>query len=64
MIKLKHAIIGVLISNACIAYYCSNIIDDLHTEITHLNNLLNDTGVRASYWQHEGEWKRLTYKDN
>ena len=63
MIKLKHAIIGVLISNACIAYYCSNIIDDLHTEITHLNKLLSDTGPRASYWNHDGEWKRITYKD-
>ena len=64
MIKLKHAIIGVLISNACIAYYCSNIIDDLHTEITHLNKLLNDTDSSVSYWNHDGQWKRLTYRDN
>ena len=64
MIKLKHAIIGILISYACIAYYCNSIIGDLHDEITHLNELLNDTGVRASYWNHDGEWKRLTYKDN
>ena len=64
MIKLKHAIIGILISNFCIAYDCNSIIDDLHNEITHLNELLTDTGVRASYWNHDGEWKRLTYKDN
>ena len=48
MIKLKHAIIGVLISNACIAYYCNSIMDDLRNEITHLNELLTDTGVRAA----------------
>ena len=64
MIKLKHAIIGILISNACITYYCNSIIGDLHDEITHLNELLTDTGVRPSYWNHDGEWKRLTYKDN
>jgi hypothetical protein len=64
MIKLKHAIIGILISNFCIAYYCSNIIDDLHNEITHLNKLLDDTGTQVSYWQHDGQWKRLTYRDN
>jgi hypothetical protein len=63
MIKLKHAIIGILISNFCIAYYCNSIIDDLHNEITHLNKLLNDDGPRASYWNHDGEWKRITYKD-
>jgi len=64
MIKLKHAIIGVLISNFCIAYYCNSIIDDLHNEITHLNRLLDDTGTKVSYWQHDGQWKRLTYRDN
>ena len=64
MIKLKHAIIGVLISNFCIAYYCNSIIGDLHNEITHLNRLLDDTGTKVSYWNHDGEWKRLTYKDN
>ena len=64
MIKLKHAIIGILISNFCIAYYCSNIIDNLHNEITHLNKLLDDTGTQVSYWQHDGQWKRLTYRDN
>ena len=64
MIKLKHAIIGILISNFCIAYYCSNIIDDLHNEITHLNKLLDDTGTKVSYWNHDGQWKRLTYRDN
>ena len=63
MIKLKHAIIGVLISNACIAYYCNGIIDDLHNEITHLNKLLNDTDSGVSYWNHDGEWKRLTYRE-
>ena len=63
MIKLKHAIIGILISNFCIAYYCNGIIDDLHTEITQLNKLLNDTGSSTSYWNHDGEWKRLTYND-
>ena len=64
MIKLKHAIIGVLISNFCIAYYCNSIIGDLHNEITHLNRLLDDTGTKVSYWNHDGEWKRLTYRDN
>ena len=64
MIKLKHAIIGILISNACIAYYCNSIIEDLHNEITHLNKLLDDTGTQVSYWQHDGQWKRLTYRDN
>ena len=64
MIKLKHAIIGVLISNFCIAYYCNSIIGDLHNEITHLNRLLDDTGTKVSYWNHDGQWKRLTYRDN
>jgi hypothetical protein len=64
MIKLKHAIIGVLISNFCIAYYCNSIIEDLHNEITHLNRLLDDTGTKVSYWNHDGKWKRLTYRDN
>ena len=64
MIKLKHAIIGILISNFCIAYYCNGIIDNLHNEITHLNKLLDDTGTQVSYWQHDGQWKRLTYRDN
>jgi len=64
MIKLKHAIIGILISNACITYYCNSIIEDLHNEITHLNRLLDDTGTKVSYWNHDGQWKRLTYRDN
>ena len=63
MIKLKHAILGVLLSTFSVAYYCNGIIDDLHNEITQLNKLLNDTGSSTSYWNHDGEWKRLTYND-
>jgi len=63
MIKLKYALIAVLASNLYIAYYCSSIIDDLHIEITHLNKLLNGTDSNISYWNHDGEWKRITYND-
>jgi hypothetical protein len=63
MIKLKHAIIGLLISNFSIFYYCNEIINDLHKEITQLNKLLDDTSPKISYWQHDGKWKKLTYRD-
>ena len=63
MIKLKYAIIGLLISNFSIAFYCNGIINELHKEIARLNELNKDNDTQVSYWNHDGEWKRLTYRD-
>jgi len=64
MIKIEHALIITLLSLAAITYHASNIIDELHAEIHTLKIQLEEETTRVSYWEHDGEWKKLTYREN
>lgn len=64
MVKIEHALIVTLLALVAVTYHASNIIDELHTEIRRLEQQLKEETTKVSYWEHNGEWKRLTYREN
>jgi hypothetical protein len=64
MIKIEHALVAISLALLVVTYHASNIIDELHTEIHELKKQLNNETTRVSYWEHDGEWKKITYREN
>jgi len=64
MIKIEHAFIVTLLALFVVTYHASNIIGELRSEIHTLKLQLEKETTRVSYWEHDGEWKKLTYREN
>jgi len=63
MIKITHAIIGVILSGLIIVMFTNHTIDELHAENQKLKQQIEESTTRVSYWDYSPETQTYTYRE-
>jgi|TARA_Y100000310_G_scaffold42201_1_gene39459 uncharacterized membrane protein (DUF106 family) len=63
MIKITHALFGVILCAITITLYANHIIDELHVENKQLREQLDKASKKISHWKWSAETQTYTLRE-